>query len=87
MLGLKLFALVSYTLIGAFASMPSFFNLFDKGIKEMKIKDVLVFVLFLPGALLALVISVVIVAIIAIQESDTMYRIKKFLNKNIFKQE
>ena len=85
MLGLKLFVLALYTLIGAFASMPSIFNLFDKGIKEMKIKDVLVFTLFLPGALLAMGISSVIVAIIAIQESDVMYRIKKILNKKIFK--
>lgn len=77
--------LVSYILIGVFTSMPSIFSLFDWGIKEIKIKDVLAFVLFLPGALLALVISSAIVAIIAIQESDVMYRIKKVLNKKIFK--
>ena len=82
---MKALIITGYTLFSMLFFLPSACHCASYGIKEIRISDVLLFIILLPGALADVLILLIIFIIDVSRETTVAYAIKKILRRKIFK--
>lgn len=82
---MKALIITGYTLFSMLFFLPSACHCASYGIKEIRILDVLLFIIFLPGAMIDSLIMLFFFVINVARETTVAYAIKKTLRIKIFK--
>ena len=82
---MKALIITGYTLFSILFFLPCLSHCISEGYKEIRLLDVIAFILLLPGALIDCTIIFIIFIIDQVTQTKVSYLIKKILRKKVFK--